>query len=251
MAGLDLFMVGDAQQSIYGFRYADVDLFEERGRRLDRIGGRASLQTNFRSRPEILMALNGAFDIALGDSFRPLLPGREDEAYTEPVVELLIVDKRGSPSASTRTSSRRRSPGGWPRHARSAIRIRDLIDAAQRAPATSSCCCGRRPTCTSTSRRWSRRGAHLRDRGPRLLGPSAGDRAGCIPASAGESARYEALYTVFLSPLCGLSLDGLVLGDAAAPHELSDIDRTNLERFDSWVQDRTPCGYLGRARAAT
>ena len=61
VAGLDLFMVGDAQQSIYGFRHADVDLFEERGTRLERIGGRASLQTNFRSRPEILMALNGAF----------------------------------------------------------------------------------------------------------------------------------------------------------------------------------------------
>ena len=78
VAGLDLVMVGDAQQSIYGFRHADVELFEERGRRLERIGARASLQTNFRSRPEILRALNGAFAEALGESFRPLAPGRED-----------------------------------------------------------------------------------------------------------------------------------------------------------------------------
>ena len=54
VAGVDLFMVGDAQQSIYGFRYADVELFEERGRKLEEIGARASLQTNFRSRAEIL-----------------------------------------------------------------------------------------------------------------------------------------------------------------------------------------------------
>ena len=39
-AGGALFMVGDAQQSIYGFRNADVELFEERGRELERVGGR-------------------------------------------------------------------------------------------------------------------------------------------------------------------------------------------------------------------
>ena len=33
-----LFMVGDAQQSIYGFRNADVELFEQRGRELERLG---------------------------------------------------------------------------------------------------------------------------------------------------------------------------------------------------------------------
>ena len=49
-----LFMVGDAQQSIYGFRNADVGLFEARGSGLERIGARASLTVNFRSRPEIL-----------------------------------------------------------------------------------------------------------------------------------------------------------------------------------------------------
>ena len=120
VAGLDLFMVGDAQQSIYGFRHADVELFEERGARLERIGARASLQTNFRSRPEILTALNGAFAAALGDGFRPLRAGREDErGAREPLVELLVVDKdairRPSP---TRSSSSRRRRGGSPRRAR-------------------------------------------------------------------------------------------------------------------------------------
>ena len=50
----NLFTVGDAQQSIYGFRHADVELFERRGERLGEAGARATLQTNFRSRPEIL-----------------------------------------------------------------------------------------------------------------------------------------------------------------------------------------------------
>ncbi len=56
----------------------------------------------------------------------------------------------------------------------------------------------------------------------------------------------DALYTVFLSPLCGLSLDGLVLGDASASDELSDADRVRLEVFDRWfVQERRAAAWLG------
>ena len=50
----NLFTVGDAQQSIYGFRHAEVELFEKRGAALAAAGARATLDTNFRSRPEIL-----------------------------------------------------------------------------------------------------------------------------------------------------------------------------------------------------
>ncbi|HUB77019.1 MAG TPA: UvrD-helicase domain-containing protein, partial [Solirubrobacteraceae bacterium] len=106
VAAGNLFMVGDAQQSIYGFRHADVELFEERGRELAARGARLSLRTNFRSRPAILAALNGAFATVLGDRFRALVAGRVEPEAGGPrqpggaqpraagsAVELLVVDK--------------------------------------------------------------------------------------------------------------------------------------------------------------
>ncbi len=93
VASGNLFTVGDAQQSIYGFRHADVELFERRGAELQARGARATLQTNFRSHPAILAELNAAFATAMGDRFRPLQPGRVEPGPTEPRVELLIADK--------------------------------------------------------------------------------------------------------------------------------------------------------------
>jgi len=94
----NLFTVGDAQQSIYRFRHADVGLFQERGARLARDGRRATLATNFRSRPEVLAALNAAFTDELGERFRRLTAGRGSGAVAPalaagPRVELLLVDK--------------------------------------------------------------------------------------------------------------------------------------------------------------
>ena len=89
----NLFTVGDAQQSIYAFRHADVELFERRGEALAEVGARATLQTNFRSRPEILRVLNATFEPLLGSHFRPLVPGREVPPAHDPRVEVLVVDK--------------------------------------------------------------------------------------------------------------------------------------------------------------
>jgi ATP-dependent helicase/nuclease subunit A len=90
----NLFTVGDAQQSIYRFRHADVELFEARGRRLAASQRRLTLQTNFRSRPEILEPLDAAFATAMGERFTPLVPGRGAHGEDlEPCVELLLVDK--------------------------------------------------------------------------------------------------------------------------------------------------------------
>ena len=75
----NLFVVGDAQQSIYGFRHADVELFERLGERREAEGRRATLQTSFRSRPEIVKVINRAF---ADERFRPLLPGRGEAPAT-------------------------------------------------------------------------------------------------------------------------------------------------------------------------
>ena len=53
--------VGDELQAIYAFRHADVEVFRARRERLEAIGQTATLATNFRSRPEILRALNDGF----------------------------------------------------------------------------------------------------------------------------------------------------------------------------------------------
>ena len=68
-----LFMVGDAMQSIYGFRYADVSLFL--GARQGYFGGVAlesvTLTQNFRSRPELVAWVNEAFAELMGTEDQP------------------------------------------------------------------------------------------------------------------------------------------------------------------------------------
>ncbi len=83
--------VGDELQAIYGFRHADVEVFRARRARLQAAGRAATLATNFRSRPEILEALNGAFG-PLHGHWVDLRPGRDDPSAAEPVVELLVTD---------------------------------------------------------------------------------------------------------------------------------------------------------------
>ena len=50
-----MFFVGDEFQSIYGFRHADVAVFRDRR---ERAGGGLALTRNYRSRPEVLAAVN-------------------------------------------------------------------------------------------------------------------------------------------------------------------------------------------------
>jgi ATP-dependent helicase/nuclease subunit A len=83
--------VGDELQSIYAFRHADVEVFRARRARLEAEGLAATLATNFRSRPEILQALNDAFG-ALHEHWVALRPGRDDPPAPEPVIELLVTD---------------------------------------------------------------------------------------------------------------------------------------------------------------
>jgi ATP-dependent helicase/nuclease subunit A len=98
LAALDrdnLFTVGDELQSIYGFRHAEVRLFRERHMHLDKRGASLALTQNFRSRPAILAAVERIFAERIGERFAPLAPVRAVQTGGDPIVELLITDKRG------------------------------------------------------------------------------------------------------------------------------------------------------------
>jgi ATP-dependent exoDNAse (exonuclease V) beta subunit len=73
----ELVVVGDELQSIYGFRHADLDVFR---RRRQEVEHRADaelmrLSGNFRSRPEVIGAVNLFGEALLGEPYRPLRVG--------------------------------------------------------------------------------------------------------------------------------------------------------------------------------
>jgi ATP-dependent exoDNAse (exonuclease V) beta subunit len=238
VAGPDLFMVGDAQQSIYGFRHADVELFQERGVRLARIGARASLQTNFRSRPEILEAINGAFAGALGAGFMPLRPGREEPPAGDLLVEMMIVDRMAFSAVDDPDNEFDATPWRVAEARVLAARVSELIGAGEAGPGEIVLL-----TRATTDMRVYEQTLEQAGVPTYVIGgrgywshPQVVELTSYLRALA-NPLDTDALYTVLLSPLCGLSLDGLVLRDAAAVEQLSEIDRERLEVFDSWFRE--------------
>jgi ATP-dependent helicase/nuclease subunit A len=120
----ELFTVGDEFQSIYGFRHADLEVFRERRRQEQ---GGLALVRNYRSRPEVLAAVNYLFRDEFGDEFQPLAASGEfpDPVFGHPV-ELLITDKKTYSGTGTH----------WRRGEARAIarRVRELVDAGDAAP---------------------------------------------------------------------------------------------------------------------
>src|SRR5262249_22252354 len=120
----EVFYVGDEFQSIYGFRHADVDVFRQR--RAD-ASQRLPLTENYRSRPEVLAAVNHLFGEEFGDGFQTLAASGDfpDPVFRHPV-ELLVTDK-GS-YRDTGIHWRRAEA----RHV--ARRVRELVDAGAATP---------------------------------------------------------------------------------------------------------------------
>jgi ATP-dependent helicase/nuclease subunit A len=256
----NLFTVGDAQQSIYGFRHADVELFEQRGQRLAAAGGRATLRTNFRSRAEILDVLNRAFadagesavgadqpdPAALAGRFRPLLAGRSDDPVEDPRVELLIVDK-GADWASDGLAS----PWRLAEARALAERVGELVDGGS-APRQVVVL-----TRASTDMRAYERALEQRGIPTYVIGgrgywshPQVTDLVGYLRALANPR-EQQAFYTVLASPMVGVSLDALVILASGArscgrdpwwvlrePEGLLDdlgrADQQKLARFSDW-----------------
>ncbi len=105
--GHTLFVVGDPMQSIYRFRGAEVSLFLQSWRD-ERLGSvrlnRVSLNTNFRSTPEILAWVQHQFEPIMSDDasggikFRPSTASRPSGG-THPRLVALIDDKGGDEEA--------------------------------------------------------------------------------------------------------------------------------------------------------
>jgi ATP-dependent helicase/nuclease subunit A len=243
----NLFTVGDAQQSIYSFRHAEVELFERRGARLEQVGARETLQTNFRSRPEILEAINLAFAQALGDRFRPLLPGRSGGApAASPAVELVLVDK-----AADWENEGVASPWRVAEARTLADRVAELV-AAGNAPGEIVVLMRATTDMRIYERALERNGLPTYVIGGRgyWSHPQVVDLVAYLRALANPRDE-ESLYGVLASPLVGVSLDALVVLAAAGRASerdpwwllreprgelagLGEADRARLETFTAW-----------------
>ncbi|MCC6728835.1 MAG: UvrD-helicase domain-containing protein [Chthonomonadales bacterium] len=90
-----LFIVGDAQQSIYAFRNAEPRLFRdlERLHRGEASRSHVTMADNFRARPEVLALVNHLFGRIWrgeGVAFTPLRPMASYAPKEEPSIELMV-----------------------------------------------------------------------------------------------------------------------------------------------------------------
>jgi ATP-dependent helicase/nuclease subunit A len=231
----EVFVVGDEFQSIYGFRHADVGVFRERRAAAGEV---LPLTRNYRSRPEVLAAVNHLFETEFGDAFQPLAASGEFET---PVlghpVELLVTDK----------ASYRDTGEHWRRAEAKAVarRVRELVDAGAATPGEIVLLFA-----AGTDAEWYEE--ELRKQGLstiRALGRGYYGQQQVVDLLAYLRLlhnRYddEALATVLASPFVGISNDALVLVRRAAsrrplfsgiertlPHGLSEDDVRLLQAF--------------------
>ncbi|MFP5363389.1 MAG: UvrD-helicase domain-containing protein [Thermoleophilia bacterium] len=243
----NLFLVGDEQQSIYGFRHADVDVFRRLRAQFAARGRVAKLATNFRSHGAILDTINAAFAPRIGESFVPLREGRATEPAAQPLVELLVTDQAGWEDVDL--GDVRPGTKAW-RLAEARLlaqRVRELVDAGLHRPedvVVLMRALGDLPVYERA----------LEDQG--LLTLSVGGRGYwgrqvvrdlCAWLAALANPRDEtALYGVLASPLVGLSSDALmhvaragatgnawqaIERDAALRERLAPDDRERLDVF--------------------
>ena len=245
VAAGNLFTVGDARQSIYGFRHADVELFEARGTSMAARGARLTLTTNFRSRPEILAVINRVFADEFGDSFSPLVPGRADPPGHEPRVELLVAEREAEWTAEGLAAPWRVA------EARAlAERVAELVGDGVAASDVVVL------TRATTDLRAYERALEERGVPTYLIGgrgywshPQVVDLLAYLRLLANPRDE-EALYSVLASPLVGVSTDALVLLGAAGRDSGRDpwwVLREPEDRLDAVAAaDREPMVEFAR-----
>ncbi|WP_249010104.1 exodeoxyribonuclease V subunit beta [Conexibacter sp. DBS9H8] len=228
--GAAVFMVGDAQQSIYGFRHADVSLFQERGREIAAEGGRLALRANFRTRAEILTVLNALFADQI-DDYQPLRAGRRDPPAPGPCVELLVADKKAEWAEEDGLGA----PWRVAEARALAARVAALVGTGE-ARAGDIALLAR----ASTDLGVYERALEAAGVPTFLVGgrgywghPQVVVLVAYLRVLANAEDR-EAYWTVLLSGLCGLSLDGLVLLAAGDGDALELEDAGRLARFEAF-----------------
>ena len=154
-----LFCVGDEFQSIYRFRHADLEVFRERRRaaKADPDVEEIPLRGNFRSRPDVLAAVDFVGATLFGDEFSQLEAGLDRRGRPPgdgPAAELLLTSTptEGRGNAWRADEIELSSPPAQPNPAYVAEarflaqRLRALADDGVRAAARWSFCCGPSPT---------------------------------------------------------------------------------------------------------
>jgi ATP-dependent helicase/nuclease subunit A len=131
-----LMVVGDELQSIYGFRHADLDVFRQRREAIaaSPSGETIPLSGNFRSRPEVIGAVN-AIGERLLSGYTPLRvgtpPAQPEPAGEGPAVEMLLTGREGwdAPEIELDPVTDARTPANQLAEARFlAARLRELAD---------------------------------------------------------------------------------------------------------------------------
>jgi ATP-dependent exoDNAse (exonuclease V) beta subunit len=92
-----LFIVGDPKQSIYRFRRADIEMYEEAKKILAERGEVLAITKNFRTVPQLIEIVNEVFENIIVEStegsyqpdYIPILPGRSVPSHGDPALLLL------------------------------------------------------------------------------------------------------------------------------------------------------------------
>lgn len=127
--GNNLFMVGDAKQSIYRFRNAELEAFLEKKTKIaaDPDGLLLELTDNYRSRPELLGFINALFEeFWKEDNFLPekLVAKRQFPEKEIPSVEWLLIEQETGGDETDESMDKARI-----REARAlAVRIKALVE---------------------------------------------------------------------------------------------------------------------------
>jgi ATP-dependent exoDNAse (exonuclease V) beta subunit len=237
IAGDRLFRVGDEFQSIYRFRHADVSVFREQAEQARSDGRFEALTANFRSRPEVLDAIDLLFGSVWGERFRRLHAGRDDGGPADgPRVELIVADRPHNGSRwRERFEAEAEVGGGLPAELAFGESLRDVVparaaEARMLAKRIDELIAGGRHRVGDVVllvRATTHLAAYeraLEDRGiPTYV---MGGRGYWSQQQVGDLRAYLAalanplddlaLYTALVSPLGGVSLDALVVLRAAA-----------------------------------